>query len=138
MESLLPGAGLTNRLMSLIWGLDPLLHRRDLFNCDTTPDCILHQGCGSWVNCVSAPPLHLYVAFLNIFSCRKFALLLFITFSEIVVLYVVVVWMCSWKEVIFRVSLLCCLDPSLWLQFLRMLWDERHLEARKTSRTENN
>lgn len=77
-------------------------------------------GIWSWLDHISVPPTLLNVAFFSIFSCKKYLLLIFMSFSEIV-LYVVVVFMCLWKEVSWGSSYSTILTPVLVFLFIFVL-----------------
>ena len=119
----------TPRLVSLTWGSDPSLLWGDLHSYDTPPTCgSLHQRCRFWLDCVSDPPTHLSVAFSLCLSCRKSVLLVFRLFSEIVVLYLVVVWVCPREEVSSESSYLAILDtPPPFHSFSNCSFDFYHL-----------
>lgn len=104
-------------------GLRPLVPHRNLLGCDIPPTCgSSYWGRGSCLNWVSDPLTYLDVVFLYILSYIKSVQLVFMSFSAIVVLYVVV--LLSMAEYEFRVFLLCHLDPhppGLPFFFCRMI-----------------
>lgn len=91
----------------LIWGLNPLLLRKDLFICDISPTYGLWcWECGSWLDwlplwlfylsqCV-LPPTPCLTPY--IFSCGRAVLLVYRSFSERVLLSIVIVWACLWDK----------------------------------------
>ena len=85
-------------LGSPMWGSEALVLREYLQDCGIFPSCgSQHWECEPCPDCVSAPPIHLNVAFLFIFSCGIFFLLVIRSFSEIVSLCEVVILVCPWE-----------------------------------------
>ena len=83
------------RLGSPLWGLElPLLR-----GCDIPPTCGFQCWgvCPSQIMCPPLLPVSVWL-FLFIFSCGKSFLLVFGSFSEIVSLCVVVIFVCPWEE----------------------------------------
>ena len=84
-----PGLG------SPMWGSDLSLFREEIQGCNIPPTCRLpHRGVGPDLS--ASPPLLAVSMWLTLYvlSCRKSVLLVFRSFSEIVVLYVGVVLAC--------------------------------------------
>ena len=106
---LVPRAGAPNV------GLEPFALRKDLQVCDILFLCgSLARSVGpDWIVSLP-PPTHLDVFFLYILNCIRAILLVFRSFSEKVVLYVVVVLLCLWEEVSSGSSYSTILIPPHW------------------------
>lgn len=114
---------------NLKWSSDCSFHRWNLFDWHQS---WLDPAPGVWV-------LHICMwPFLYISICRKFALLVFKSISVIVVLYVVVVLVCSCKEVISASSFYPSWPLLSTVIFKEVMkWKIFKERTRKTSRTEN-
>lgn len=98
-------------LRSSMWSLDTFAPQEDLCSSDVL------SACGSWPDTVSASLTHLNGDFLFIFSCGKSFVLVFRSFSRIVALCIVVVLVCSWKEMSPGSSYSCILSPPYKISF---------------------
>ena len=102
------------RLGSPTWGSDLSLLRADLCGCDSPPTCgSPHWWCGFSLDCTSAPPTRLTVAYSLYPWLQKMCSASLQVILETVIPYVVVVFVCLWEEVSSGSS---C--STIWIQTL--------------------